>query len=104
MTLIPTLKQRLASPDCLVDISSCGLEGIEDQGSSVRIGAMTKHVTVAESSSVAKAIPALADLAGGIGDRQVFAIEVRLEGQSQTMTRLPVILCSHGIGCNSSYK
>ncbi len=71
MTLIPTLKQRLANPDCLVDISGCGLEGIEDQGSTVRIGAMTKHVTVAESSSVAKAIPALAALADGIGDRQV---------------------------------
>lgn len=71
MTLIPTLKQRLANPDCLIDISSCGLEGVEDKGSSVRIGAMTKHAAVAESSSVAKAIPALADLAGGIGDRQV---------------------------------
>ena len=71
MTLIPTLKQRLANPDCLVDISGCGLEGIEDQGSTLRIGAMTKHVTVAESSSVAKAIPALAALAEGIGDRQV---------------------------------
>ena len=71
MTLIPTLKQRLANPDCLIDISSCGLEGVEDKGSSVRIGAMTKHAAVAESNSVAKAIPALADLAGGIGDRQV---------------------------------
>ena len=71
MTLIPTLKQRLANPDCLIDISGCGLEGVEDKGSSVRIGAMTKHAAVAESSSVAKAIPALADLAGGIGDRQV---------------------------------
>ncbi len=71
MTLIPTLKQRLANPDCLVDISGCGLEGIEDQGSTVRIGAMTKHVTVAESSSVSKSIPALAALAEGIGDRQV---------------------------------
>ncbi len=71
MTLIPTLKQRLANPDCLIDISGCGLEGVEDKGSSVRIGAMTKHAAVAESSLVAKAIPALADLAGGIGDRQV---------------------------------
>ena len=71
MTLIPTLKQRLANPDCLIDISGCGLEGVEDKGSSVRIGAMTKHAAVAESSAVAKAIPALADLAGGIGDRQV---------------------------------
>ena len=71
MTLIPTLKQRLANPDCLVDISDCGFEGIEDQGSSLRIGAMTKHVTVAESSTVAKAIPALVGLAERIGDRQV---------------------------------
>ena len=32
MTLIPTLKQRLANPDCLIDISSCGHEGVELKG------------------------------------------------------------------------
>ena len=71
MTLIPTLKQRLASPDCLVDLSACGLSAIDDDGGAIRIGAMTHHVEVAESALVQKAIPAVADLAGHIGDRQV---------------------------------
>ena len=71
MTLIPTMKQRLASPEMLVDLAGCGLSGIEDKGDSVWIGAMTRHVDVAGSDLVRSAVPALAALAGGIGDRQV---------------------------------
>ena len=71
MTLIPTMKQRLASPEMLVDLAGCGLSGIEDKGDSVRIGAMTRHADVAASDLVQSAVPALAALAGGIGDRQV---------------------------------
>jgi len=71
MTLIPTMKQRLASPETVVDLAGCDLAGIEDAGDSIRIGAMTRHVDVAESALVQKSIPALAALAGGIGDRQV---------------------------------
>ena len=71
MTLIPTMKQRLASPETVVDLAGCGLSGIEDTGDAIRIGAMTRHVDVAESKVVQGAIPALAALAGGIGDRQV---------------------------------
>jgi carbon-monoxide dehydrogenase medium subunit len=71
MTLLPTLKQRLASSDCLVDLADCGINGISDEGSALRIGAMTRHVEVETSDLVARAIPALAQLAGGIGDRQV---------------------------------
>jgi carbon-monoxide dehydrogenase medium subunit len=71
MTLIPTMKQRLASPETLVDLASCGLAGIEDEGDSIRIGAMTRHADVAGSDLVQTAVPALAALAGGIGDRQV---------------------------------
>ena len=71
MTLIPTLKQRLASPDGLIDISGCKLDSISDEGETLRIGAMSRHVSVAESAVVQKAIPALAKLAEGIGDRQV---------------------------------
>ena len=71
MTLIPTMKQRLASPESVVDLAGCGLAGIEDAGDAIRIGAMTRHVDVAESALVQSAIPALAALAGGIGDRQV---------------------------------
>ena len=70
-TLIPTLKQRLASSDCLIDLTDAGLSGISDEGSSIRIGAMTRHVEVETSELVKEAIPALAALAGGIGDRQV---------------------------------
>jgi len=71
MTLIPTMKQRLASPETLVDLAGCGLAGIEDEGDSIRIGAMTRHADVAGSDLVRTAVPALAALAGGIGDRQV---------------------------------
>jgi aerobic carbon-monoxide dehydrogenase medium subunit len=72
MTLIPTLKQRLASPDKLVDLGGIGdLKGIKVTGDTVTIGAMTTHGAVAASKEVAKAIPALAVLADGIGDPQV---------------------------------
>ena len=71
MTLLPTMKQRLASPESVIDLAGCGLAGIEDAGDTVRIGAMTRHADVAGSSLVQKAVPALAALAGGIGDRQV---------------------------------
>ena len=71
MTLIPTMKQRLASPDCVVDLSGCNLSGIEDNGDSIKIGAMTTHADVASSATVQKGISAVADLAGNIGDRQV---------------------------------
>ena len=71
MTLIPTMKQRLASPEKLVDLADCGLAGIEDFGNNLRIGAMTRHVDVETSNFVVKGIPALAALAAKIGDRQV---------------------------------
>ena len=71
MTLIPTLKQRLANPDCLIDLSDCGLSSIDNEGIGIRIGAMTRHVDVATSAMVQKVIPAVAHLAAHIGDRQV---------------------------------
>ena len=71
-TLIPTLKQRLAQPSDLVDLSGVKeLAGIKVDGKTVTIGAMTRHAEVAASAEVAKAIPALAALASGIGDAQV---------------------------------
>ena len=70
-TLIPTLKQRLTSSDSLIDLADTGLSGISDKGNSIRIGAMTRHVEVETSELVKSKIPALAALAGGIGDRQV---------------------------------
>lgn len=71
MTLIPTLKQRLAAPDCLIDLSSTGLAGIREEADFLVIGAMTCHAEVELSEQVQKNLPALASLAGGIGDRQV---------------------------------
>ncbi len=71
-TLIPTLKQRLAQPSDLIDIGGLPeLRGIGVSGGSVSIGAGTRHAEVAASAEVKKAIPALAVLASGIGDRQV---------------------------------
>src|SRR6185436_6452170 len=68
MTIIPTLKQRLARPSHLVDIGHLDeLRGIEVEGGKVVVGAGAKHFDVATSSAVAKAIPALAELAGVIG-------------------------------------
>ncbi len=72
MTLIPTLKQRLAKPSDLVDLNGLAeLKGIKREGNAVTIGAMTRHVEVAESAEVKKAIPALAHLASHIGDPAV---------------------------------
>lgn len=72
MTLIPTLKQRLARPSDVVDLGGLkDLRGIKVSGGTVTIGALTPHGDVAASAEVAKAIPALAHLADGIGDPQV---------------------------------
>jgi len=72
MTLLPTMKMRLASPSDLVDLSAIeGLAGIGDSGNAIEIGAMVRHADVAGSDKVREAIPALADLAESIGDAQV---------------------------------
>src|SRR5579883_3452802 len=72
MTLIPTLKQRLARPSDVVDLGRIAeLKGIKRDGNAIVIGAMTRHADVASSDVVKSAIPALAQLAGGIGDPQV---------------------------------
>ena len=72
MTLIPTLKQRLAQPSHLVDIGGLAeLRGIEVKGTQLVIGAATPHYEVASSPVVGKALPALAALANQIGDPQV---------------------------------
>ncbi len=72
MTLVPTLKQRLAKPSHLVDITQLPeLHGIRAAKGRLEIGAATKHHDVATSSMVRRAVPALAYLAGLIGDPQV---------------------------------
>ena len=72
MTLLPTMKLRLAHPSDLVDLGSIEiLKGITDTGSAVEIGAMVRHAEVSRNETIRSAIPALATLAGKIGDPQV---------------------------------
>jgi len=71
-TLLPTLRARLAEPSALVDLGGIAeLKGIKAEAGGITIGAGTTHAEVAASADVKKTIPALAVLAGGIGDRQV---------------------------------
>ena len=71
MTLLPTMRQRLVAPDRLIDLASLELCHIEDQGSVIKIGAMTTHHEIASSEVIKAKIGGFAMLAGGIGDRQV---------------------------------
>ena len=71
-SLVGAMKLRLAQPGTLVDLSGIAeLAGIRRESDSIVIGAMTRHADVAASPIVKNAIPALASLAQGIGDRQV---------------------------------
>jgi aerobic carbon-monoxide dehydrogenase medium subunit len=72
MTLLPTMKLRLAQPSDLVDLGGIeSLCGISKDGDTIEVAAMTTHADVADSDLVRSEIPALADLAGTIGDAQV---------------------------------
>lgn len=71
-SLLPSMRLGMSQPEAVADLSAVpGLSGITVSGGVVRIGAMTTHAAVAASAEVAAAIPALADLASRIGDRQV---------------------------------
>ncbi len=71
-TMLPTMKHRLASPSDLIDLGGIAeLQGILVEGDRLVIGAMTTHATVAASAEVRSMIPALASLAGNIGDPAV---------------------------------
>jgi carbon-monoxide dehydrogenase medium subunit len=72
MTLLPAMKHGLAAPGTLVDLGALeALRGVGFEHGQVRIGAMTTHAAVAASPLVQERLPALARLAGGIGDAQV---------------------------------
>ena len=59
-TLLPTMKQRLASPATLIDLNKIeALAGIEVKGRNLLIGAMTRHADVATSAASGEAVPAL---------------------------------------------
>ena len=71
-SLLPSMRLGMSQPEALADLSCLpGMSGITVSGGVVRIGAMTTHAQVAASAEVQTAIPALADLASRIGDRQV---------------------------------
>ena len=74
-TLLASMKLRLSSPDKLADLSGIkDMAAIKRDGNSIVIGAMARHADVATNADVMAAIPALAHLAGNIGDRQVRAM------------------------------
>ena len=71
-SLVQAMKLRLSQSERLVDLGGIAeMAGITVDGGKVSIGATTKHADVAASAAVQKAIPALAELAGGIGDPMV---------------------------------
>ncbi|HNK18169.1 MAG TPA: xanthine dehydrogenase family protein subunit M [Piscinibacter sp.] len=71
-SLVQAMKLRLSSSERLVDLGGIAeLKGIRLEGGAVVIGAMSTHASVAASAEVRKTIPALAELAGGIGDPMV---------------------------------
>jgi len=72
MTLLPTMKLELAAPSLLVDLRRiAALKRIEFEQGELVIGAMTTHNEIASSALVRQHLPALAQVAGGIGDVQV---------------------------------
>ena len=71
-TLLQAMKLGLIAPSAVIDLSTLAeLKGISVEGGNVVIGAGTTHAEVAASKDVQQAIPALAELASHIGDRQV---------------------------------
>lgn len=74
-TLLGSMKLRLAAPEQLIDLRNVReLGGLRHEAGTLTIGAMTRHAEVAEDATVSSAIPALARLANGIGDKQVRAM------------------------------
>lgn len=71
-TLLPVMKQRLAAPTDVVDLAKIpAMIGVEVSGDTVTIKAATTHYDVATNTTLQKALPALAHLAGMIGDPAV---------------------------------
>jgi len=74
-TLLASMKLRLSAPEQLADLSGVKeLTGITKEGDAFLIGAMSRHLDVANNAAIKAAYPALADLASRIGDRQVRAM------------------------------
>ena len=89
MSLLPAMKLRLTMPGALIDLSGIAvLKGISATTDTLTIGAMTRHVDVADLQTVAKSIPALAQLAGSIGDP---AVRAQSAAHLPTTIRPPII-------------
>ncbi|MGZ5242266.1 MAG: FAD binding domain-containing protein, partial [Caldimonas sp.] len=71
-SLIQAMKLRLSQSERLVDLGGVAdLKTIKADGNGVTIGAMATHAAVASNADVKRVLPALAELAGGIGDPMV---------------------------------
>jgi carbon-monoxide dehydrogenase medium subunit len=71
-SLIPLMRLRLAQPTALVDINDIKeLDHIKGDGQKLRVGALTRHVTIQNSQVVKDKLPLLAEIAGEVGDNQV---------------------------------
>jgi carbon-monoxide dehydrogenase medium subunit len=90
MTLIPSMKQRLAAPSDLIDLSGLqalqGIEHVESQGgTSIRVGALTRHNDVAANGLVLNQLPVLAPqsvtIRCGIAERWADRSQIRIQRQ-----------------------
>ncbi len=70
-SLVPLLNYRLARPRLVVDINSLPLDGIRVEDGRLRLGALTRHATLEECDTVARACPVLGEAAGLIGNVRV---------------------------------
>jgi carbon-monoxide dehydrogenase medium subunit len=71
-SLLPVMKLRLAQPSALIDLSLVeGLNGVEQKGRSIVIGAMTRHADAANSPVLQQTLPGLASVPASVGDPQV---------------------------------
>jgi aerobic carbon-monoxide dehydrogenase medium subunit len=74
-SLLPTMRLRLAQPTQLIDVTRIPqLKEISADAQKVTVGAAVCHADVANNADVQRVLPALAWLAGHIGDRQVRAL------------------------------
>lgn len=72
-TLLPAMKLRFANPSDVVDLGAvrAAMSAIRQDGDRIVIGAMARHDEIATSGLLQKAIPALAGMAGVVGDPAV---------------------------------
>ena len=96
-TLIPTMKQRLASPSVLIDIGGISdLNFIKEENDLIEIGANTTHFEVASSDLIKNKIPSLSDLAEGMVEilrSSPSSSDAKIE-KSSTLFTVPILMLS----------